>query len=205
MRIGYFLSSEEFDPRALVRQAEMAEQAGFEGLWISDHFHPWNDAQGHSGFVWSTIGAISKAVASMKVTVAVTCPTMRMHPALVAHAAATSAVLLDGRFALGVGSGEALNEQLPGELSQILPTPAHFEQACELVSEQMVAEAIPCGPDLSEHRRAIERYADAGFDELYIGQIGPEQEAFFDVYAREILPRFADGVEARGQVLASER
>jgi len=331
MRIGYFLSSEEFDPRALVRQAEMAEQAGFEGLWISDHFHPWNDAQGHSGFVWSTIGAISKAVASMKVTVAVTCPTMRMHPALVAHAAATSAVLLDGRFALGVGSGEALNEhilaqrwpqaderlemleeavkvirllwqggekshrgrhyqvenariydlpeqpppvivsgfgprstelasrigdgfctvapvgeavvafrekagpgklvaggmkvcwaederrararahrlwpneQLPGELSQILPTPAHFEQACELVSEQMVAEAIPCGPDLSEHRRAIERYADAGFDELYIGQIGPEQEAFFDVYAREILPRFADRVEARGQVLASER
>src|SRR6059058_5649019 len=115
MRIGYFLSSEEFDPRALVRQAEMAEQAGFEGLSISDHFHPWNDAQGHSGFVWSTIGALSQAVASMKVTVAVTCPTMRMHPALVAHAAATSAVVLEGRFSLGVGSGEALNEHILGD------------------------------------------------------------------------------------------
>ena len=57
MRIGYFLSSEEFDPRELVRQARMAEEAGFDGLWISDHFHPWNDEQGHSGFVWSTIGA----------------------------------------------------------------------------------------------------------------------------------------------------
>src|SRR5438270_336113 len=112
MKIGYFLSSEETAPRELVRQAVLAEQAGFDGLWISDHFHPWNDAQGHSGFVWSMIGAIAQATKGMKVTTAVTCPTIRIHPAIIAQAAATSAILLDGRFALGLGSGEALNEHI---------------------------------------------------------------------------------------------
>src|SRR3954468_249608 len=102
MQIGYFLSSEEYSPRDLIEQAKKAEQAGFEGLWISDHFHPWNDEQGHSSFVWSTIGAIAQAT-EMHVTTAVTCPTVRIHPAIVAHAGATSAVLLEGRFALGLG------------------------------------------------------------------------------------------------------
>ncbi|HEY2535965.1 MAG TPA: LLM class F420-dependent oxidoreductase [Solirubrobacteraceae bacterium] len=317
MRIGYFLSSEEFDPRELIRQARMAEDAGFQGLWISDHFHPWNDEQGHSAFVWATIGALAQATSTMKVTTAVTCPTVRIHPAVIAQAAATCAVLLEGRFALGLGSGEALNEhilgdhwpqaderqemleeavqvirtlwqggmqshrgrhyrvenariydlpeqtppilisgfgpkatqlaakigdgyctvepdeqevrrfrdaagpdnrliaggmkacwapdeaqaratayrlwpneQLPGELAQILPTPAHFEQASTLVSEDMVAEAMPCGPDLEQHLQAIRRYEDAGFDELYIQQIGPDQERFFEIYANEILPQF---------------
>lgn len=115
MRIGYFLSSEEFAPPELVRQARMAEDAGFEGLWISDHYHPWNDRQGHSAFVWSIIGALSQATSAMNVTTAVTCPTVRMHPAIVAQAAATSAVLLEGRFALGLGSGEALNEHILGD------------------------------------------------------------------------------------------
>jgi G6PDH family F420-dependent oxidoreductase len=315
MKIGYFLSSEETAPAELVKQATLAEQAGFEGLWISDHFHPWNDAQGHSAFVWSVIGAISQATSRMKVTTAVTCPTFRVHPAIVAQAAATSAVLLEGRFALGLGSGEALNEHilaarwpeaderlemleeavevirtlwrggmqshrgrhyrvenariydlpaetppilisgfgpkatelaarigdgfctvapvkeavetvrssggeklvaggmkvcwdeseeraretahrlwandgLPGELSQILPTPAHFEQASELVGEEQVAESIPCGPDLDAHVQKIQEYADAGFDELYVSQIGDGHERLFELYAEEILPRF---------------
>jgi G6PDH family F420-dependent oxidoreductase len=112
MRIGYFLSSEEYSPSELLQQAQLAEQAGFDGLWISDHFHPWNDEQGHSPFVWSMIGAVAQATSRMKVTTAVTCPTVRLHPAIVAQAAATSAILLDGRFALGVGSGEALNEHI---------------------------------------------------------------------------------------------
>ncbi len=322
MRIGYFLSSEEFDPRELIRQARMAEDAGFAGLWISDHFHPWNDEQGHSSFVWSTIGALSQATTQIKLTTAVTCPTVRIHPAIIAQAAATSAVLLEGRFALGLGSGEALNEhilgnhwpqaderlemleeavriirrlwqggmqshrgrhyrvenariydlperlppilisgfgpkatdlaarigdgyctvipdeqevkrfrdaaddqrlvaggmkvcwaedehraratayrlwpneQLPGELAQILPTPAHFEQASELIGEDMVAEAVPCGPDIDLHLQAIKRYEDAGFDELYIQQIGRDHERFFETYAGEILPRFHDHSQA---------
>jgi G6PDH family F420-dependent oxidoreductase len=316
MKIGYFLSSEETAPCELVRQAGLAEEAGFEGLWISDHFHPWNGEQGHSGFVWSMIGAIAQRTSRMKVSTAVTCPTIRLHPAIVAHAAATSAVLLDGRFALGVGSGEALNEHilgerwpqaderlemleeavqvirtlwqggsqshrgrhyrvenariydlpdelpqilisgfgpkatelaarvgdgfctvepakeaveivrekggkdkliagaakvcwdesalraretayrlwpndgLPGELAQILPTPAHFEQASDLVCEEQIAEAIPCGPDLDAHMQKIGEYEDAGFDELYIQQVGGGHERLFELYSEEILPHY---------------
>src|SRR5919201_3827216 len=114
MKIGCFLSCEEFGPHELVDQARRAEEAGFHALWISDHYHPWNDEQGHSPFVWSTIGAIAEAT-DMRVTTGVTCPTVRTHPAVIAHAAATSAVLLEGRFQLGVGSGEALNEHIFGD------------------------------------------------------------------------------------------
>ncbi|HWE59207.1 MAG TPA: TIGR03557 family F420-dependent LLM class oxidoreductase [Solirubrobacteraceae bacterium] len=316
MKLGYFLSSEEFGPLELVAQAVQAQEAGFEDLWISDHFHPWNDEQGHSGFVWATIGAIAQAAPGMGVTTAVTCPTVRTHPAVIAQAAATAAVLLGGRFVLGVGTGEALNEHilgdrwpsaperremleeavsiirqlwlggvqshrgkhyqvdraqvydlpeqlpkilvsgfgprsvelaakigdgfvtvepdtesvaqfraqakrgqlvggglkvcydadeqraretayrlwpneaLPGELAQILPTPAHFEQACELVSQEVATENVPCGPDPEHHIAAIRAYEEAGFDELYVQQIGPNQDAFFEAYREHVLPHF---------------
>src|ERR671926_1258098 len=104
VRIGYFLSCEEWGPGQLVEQARAAEAAGFEGLWISDHYHPWNDEQGQSPFVWSMIGAISQ-VCDLPVETAVTCPTLRMHPAIVAQAAATSAVLTGGPFPPGPGRG----------------------------------------------------------------------------------------------------
>jgi G6PDH family F420-dependent oxidoreductase len=316
---GYFLASEEHDPAALVEQARMAEQAGFTSLWISDHYHPWNHVQGHSPFVWSVIGALSQAT-SLPVETAVSCPTVRIHPAVVAQAAATSAVLLQGRFRLGVGSGEALNEHvvgerwpeasvrlemleeavtvlrqlfqggevshhgkhytvedarlytapeepvpidiaafgpsaaelagrlgdgfvttapdpdavarfrrgsggngvnkpvrggvkvcwgtdreaavdtvhrlwpsmmLPGELGAVLPTPAHFEQATELVTREQVAEAVTCGDNPEEHVEALLGYADAGFDTVHVNQIGPEQRGFFDFYRTKVLPQLA--------------
>jgi G6PDH family F420-dependent oxidoreductase len=312
VRLGYFLSCEEFGPAELLEQAVRAERAGFHGLWISDHFHPWNDQQGHSAFVWSVIGALS-SMTRLPVTTAVTCPTIRTHPAIIAQAAATSAVMLEGRFNLGVGTGEALNEHvtgagwpeadvrlemleeavavirtlweggqrshrgrhytvenariydlpdapppilvsgfgpkaidvaarigdgfvttspdadgigryragggtgpvhagvkvcfmddadearrtvhriwpneaLPGELAQILPTPSHFEQACELVSPEMLS--TPVGPDIDEHVAALQAFADAGVDELYVSQIGPEQDGFFERWAPAVLPRF---------------
>ncbi|WP_344934149.1 TIGR03557 family F420-dependent LLM class oxidoreductase, partial [Actinoplanes nipponensis] len=114
MRIGYFLSSEEYTPAELIAQAKGAERAGFSALWISDHYHPWVDAQGQSAFVWSTIGALSQACA-LPITTAVTCPTVRIHPAVIAQAAATSAVLTGGKFRLGIGTGEALNEHIFGD------------------------------------------------------------------------------------------
>jgi G6PDH family F420-dependent oxidoreductase len=311
--IGYFLSCEEYDPISLVDQARRAQDAGFEALWISDHYHPWNDEQGQSPFVWSVIGALSQAV-SLPIETAVTCPTVRMHPAVVAQAAATAAVMTDGRFRLGVGSGEALNEHilgdawppanvrlemleeavqvmrrlftgeevshygshytvenarlytvpdepvpidvsgfgpkatslasrvgdgyitmmpdepmveqfrkggggaglvsggtkvcygtdraeavrtvrrlwsnqlLPGEMAQILPTPSHFEQLDPLVSEEMVAENTVCGDDPDEHLAALTAFVDAGFDRVYVGQIGPDQRGFFDFYRTKVLP-----------------
>jgi G6PDH family F420-dependent oxidoreductase len=313
MKIGYFLSSEEFAPQQLIEQARRAEQAGFHALWISDHYHPWNDEQGHSPFVWSVIGALAEAT-SLTVTTGVTCPTVRIHPAIIAQAAATSRVMLPGRFQLGVGSGEALNEHilgdrwpevdvrlamleeavavirllwqggqrshhgrhytvenarvydladdpppilvsgfgpkairlaaaigdgfcttapdkeaidlyraeggrgpvhagtkvcfmddeqeametvlrlwpnegLPGELAQVLPTPAHFEQACELVTAEHIK--TPVGPDMDKHVASLQQYADAGVDELFVQQIGPNQDAFFTTWASEVLPRFS--------------
>jgi G6PDH family F420-dependent oxidoreductase len=295
-RYGYFLFSEEYDPNELVRQARLAEQAGFEALWISDHFHPWLDEQGQSGFVWSVIGAISQAT-SLPITTAVTCPIMRIHPALVAQAAATAGLLTQGRFNLGLGSGEALNEHIvgqrwpgaaerlemldeavglirdlftgdqinhrgqyftaetarlysvpsqpppiyisgfgrqsallaarisdgymtvtpdsdmvrlcresgggdrarktmhrlwrtdmvPGEAAQLLPLPRHFEQAAELVTEEMIS--APCGPDPRVHHAALREFAEAGFDEVYVGQVGGSADGFFEFYAEQVLPR----------------
>ena len=317
MRIGYFLSTEEYGPSELLEQAAAAEQAGFESLWISDHFHPWNDQQGHSPFVWSMIGAISQ-VCSLPVTTAVTCPTVRLHPAVVAQAAATSGRLTGGRFTLGVGTGEALNEHilgdpwptvdrrlemleeavalirelwtgdvvswegkhyrvdhariydlpdtppeihvsgfgpkatdvaarigdgyistapdgdlvkrfqaasggkpasagakvafaptqeegwqhahrlwpnagLPGELAQVLPTPEHFEQASQLVTEDSTRESVVAGSDPAAHREQLRTYADAGYDTVHVANMGPHYREMIEFYGAEILP----GLRAR--------
>ena len=313
-KIGYFLSSEEQTPQELIEQATLAEQAGFEALWISDHYHPWNDEQGQSPLVWSIIGGISQ-VCRLPVTTAVTCPTVRIHPAVVAQAAATSAVMLKGRFVLGVGTGEALNEHIfgdawpsadvriemleeavevmralwkgeytyhrgrhytvenarlytlpseppkvyvsafgpkaleaaarfgdgyistmpdadmikqwrdkagadkptqggykvayaddedsgvkiahrlwanagvPGELAQVLPSPKHFEQVSGLVTEDMTRESTVCGRDVDRHVHQLQDYVDAGYDEVYVSNIGPHYREFFDFYRDEVLPR----------------
>ena len=112
--IGYALASEDWGPSDLVRLAVRAEESGFEYALISDHIHPWIDAQGHSGFVWSMLGAIAQATERFRIGTGVTCPLIRIHPAIVAHAAATSACLMPGRFFLGVGTGENLNEHVLG-------------------------------------------------------------------------------------------
>jgi G6PDH family F420-dependent oxidoreductase len=312
--IGIFLSCEEQSAKRLVDIAVKAEDAGFRDFWISDHYHPWVDAQGQSPFVWSVIGAIAAATRQVHVTTAVTCPTVRVHPAIVAQAAATSATLLDGRFVLGVGTGEALNEHilgdpwpgieqrlsmleesveimralwaggnvsydgqhyvvdrarlyslpdapprvyasafgpkaaesigryaegyinatpssdllqayrdaggsgpaqggmkvcwgpdeaacvktvhrlwpneaLGGELAQVLPMPAHYEAAAELVTEELLADAVPCGPDPEKHVAAIRAFVDAGYDEVYVQQIGDDQEGFLAFMRDEVLPR----------------
>jgi coenzyme F420-dependent glucose-6-phosphate dehydrogenase len=111
MELGYSLSSEEFAPDQLINFARQSERAGFKFSLISDHYHPWTNQQPHSPFVWSTIGGISQVVDRLWIGTGVTCPIMRIHPAIVAQAAATSAVLMRGRFFLGVGTGENLNEQ----------------------------------------------------------------------------------------------
>lgn len=131
---GYALSSEEHGPRDLVEYARKAEETGFEFAMISDHFHPWTDAQGQSPFVWSVIGGISQVTDRLRLGTGVTCPIIRIHPAIVAHAAATAGVMMEGRFFLGVGSGENLNEHVVGEF---WPAPderlAMLEEAIEAI------------------------------------------------------------------------
>jgi coenzyme F420-dependent glucose-6-phosphate dehydrogenase len=115
MELGYHLSCEEQGPNDLVDFAVTAEEAGFTFALISDHYHPWLDKQGHSPFVWSVIGGIARSTRRLRLGTGVTCPTVRIHPAIIAHAAATCGVMMPGRFFLGLGSGENLNEHIVGK------------------------------------------------------------------------------------------
>lgn len=115
MRWGYTCSSEEFEASDLARHAVLAEDVGFEFVTVSDHFHPWTQSQGHSPFAWTTVGAIGALTRRVAIGTGVTCPMIRVHPAIVAQAAATAFEVSDGRFFLGVGTGEALNEHITGE------------------------------------------------------------------------------------------
>ena len=312
MQIGYALSSEEHAPLDLVRSAIRAEEAGFGFSLISDHYHPWIDRQGQNPFVWSVIGAIAASSPSIRLGTGVTCPLIRMHPAIVAQAAATTAAMMPGRFFLGVGTGENLNEHvlgdrwpssrerremleeaidvlrllwkgdlcsfegkhyrvenarlytlpeepipivvaaggveaaklaaragdglvsttpkteitqtyrdaggsgttygmltvcwaaseaearatalewwpnaaLKGPLAQELPLPSHFEEAAAMVDEESIAETIVCGPDPEAHLSGIREFAVAGFEHVYVHQVGPDQDGFIDFYEREVL------------------
>jgi coenzyme F420-dependent glucose-6-phosphate dehydrogenase len=324
MEIGYMLSCEEHPPLDLVRHARYAEEAGFSFALISDHFHPWIDRQGESPFVWSVVGAIGVSTETIRLGTGVTCPLVRIHPAIVAQAAATAAASMPGRFFLGVGTGEHLNEHvfgdrwpstserrqmleeavalmrrlwegeltswdgrhyrvvdarlytlpdetievvmaaggpaaaelagrigdglvstapeadlvdafskagghgprfgqltvcyaetesdarrtalewwpnagLRGPLGQELPLPSDFEQAATMVDEETIAQSVVCGPDPDAHLEGIRKFADAGFDHVYVHQVGPDQDAFFDFYATEVLAQ-AEGIRTRGAV-----
>lgn len=313
-KLGYSLITEEHPPERLIEHARQAERAGFNHLTVSDHFHPWLGTQGESPFVWNILGALAMVTEKIEISTAVTCPTRRYHPAIVAQAAATTARMLEGRFAFGVGSGEALNESimgqhwpdadtrlemleeaiamirelwkgksttihgkfytvenatiftlpqtlppihvaasgekaatlagrvgdgfwglapeskllevfekaggkgkpkygqlhvcvarteaqarkiahkhwantgLKGELMAILPTPAHFEQACEIVSEDMVAEKVICTGKAEDHISKLEEYFKAGYTHVSVHQIGQDHAPFFKLYEQEVLP-----------------
>src|SRR5918992_1400453 len=141
--VGYALSSEEHSPNDLVRYARRAEEAGFTFALISDHYHPWIDRQGHSSFVWNVIGGIAQATERLRLGTRVTCPTIRIHPAIVAQAAATAAALMPGRFFLGVGSGENLNEHVVGERWPPLAVRLEMlEEAIEAIRELWTGKLV---------------------------------------------------------------
>jgi coenzyme F420-dependent glucose-6-phosphate dehydrogenase len=132
MHWGYTCSSEEFEASDLVRFASIAEDSGFDFVSVSDHFHPWTSSQGHSPFVWTTLGGIAVNTRSVSMGTGVTCPLIRTHPAIVAQAAAAVSELSNGRFFLGVGTGEALNEHITGE--RWPPIDVRLEMLAEAVS-----------------------------------------------------------------------
>jgi len=141
--LGYALSSEEHGPLDLVRYASLAEDSGFDFEVISDHFHPWTSHQANSPFVWSVLGGIAMATKRIPIGTAVTCPIMRYPPTIVAQAAATAASMLEGRFMLGLGSGEALNEHITGEH---WPVPSiriqMLEEAIEIIRALWTGEEV---------------------------------------------------------------
>lgn len=160
VEVGYWLSSEEHGPRALVTNAVAAEAHGFGHAMISDHFHPWVPAQGHAPFVWGVLGAIAHATDHLHLATGVTAPVGRMHPAVVAQAAATAAVLLEGRFALGLGTGERLNEHVVGGR---WPRPAvrrrQLEEALRIIQRLFAGEEVSLEGEhfTVEHARLFSR------------------------------------------------
>ena len=131
IKFGYKLMSEEHGPKALVENTRRAEAAGFDFVSISDHFHPWLESQGHSPFAWSVLGAIAHATSTIRIATGLTCPIIRYHPAVIAQAAATIAVMSDNRFTLAIGAGERLNEHVTGARWPSIPE-----------RHEMLAEAI---------------------------------------------------------------
>ena len=152
---GYTLSSEEHPPTTLVTNARRAEELGFDFLSISDHFHPWVSAQGHSPFVWSVLGGVAASTERIRVGVGVTCPTIRIHPAIIAHATATTSLLFQGRFFFGVGSGEALNEHILAHRWPPVPVRLMMlEEAVEVIRRLWTGETVDHRGDFYEVENA---------------------------------------------------
>ena len=141
LKLGYKLMSEEHGPKDLVENARRAEAAGFDFAAISDHFSPWIEEQGHSPLAWSVLGAIANATERLGLMTAVTCPTTRYHPAIIAQGAATMALLSNDRFTLGLGSGERLNEHVVGTgWPGIAERHERFEEAIDIVQGLLAGE-----------------------------------------------------------------
>jgi coenzyme F420-dependent glucose-6-phosphate dehydrogenase len=152
---GYTLSSEEHPPTDLVANARRAEELGFDFVSISDHYHPWVSAQGHSPFVWSVLGAIAASTERISVGVGVTCPTIRIHPAIIAHSSATTSLLFGGRFFMGMGTGEALNEHILGDRWPSAPDRLEMlEEAVEVIRKLWTGETVDHRGDFYEVENA---------------------------------------------------
>jgi coenzyme F420-dependent glucose-6-phosphate dehydrogenase len=189
MEIGYALSSEEHRPSALVAHAVAAEKAGMSFALVSDHFHPWIDRQGQAPFVWSVLGAIAARTSTLRVGTGVTCPTIRIHPAIIAQAAATAASLMPGRFFLGLGTGENLNEHVLGH--RWPPTEVRrelLEEAVEVIRELLRGELTSFhGQHFTVENARIYTLPDEPF-EILLAAGGPE--------AAELAGRVGDGLIA---------
>lgn len=134
MQVGYKLATESFGPKEIIRQAVAAEAAGFDFVEMSDHFHPWLDVQGHAAFTWNLLSAIAMKTDRIGLATGVTCPSVRYHPAIIAQAAATLAIISDGRFTLGVGAGERLNEHVVGQgFPSVRGRHERFREALEII------------------------------------------------------------------------
>ncbi|HUR01537.1 MAG TPA: TIGR03557 family F420-dependent LLM class oxidoreductase [Nonomuraea sp.] len=182
---GYFLSGEELNPRAMVEAGQAAEQAGFTHAWLSDHYHPWQESQGQSAFVWSVLGALASTT-ELQLTTAVTCPTFRIHPAIMAQAAATTAVMAPGRFRFGVGSGEALNEHILGDAwPPVSIRLERLEEAVEVMRKLWTGKVVTHqGKYFTVHNARIFTLPDEQIPVL-VSAFGPE--------ATDLAARIGDG------------
>jgi len=140
--VGYSLLCEQSGPKELVDYAIQAEEVGFDQITISDHYYPWLDAQGHSPYAWAVLGAVAHATSRADLMTYITCPTRRYHPTVVAQKAATTQILADGRFTLGVGAGENLNEHVVGPWPHVRERHAMLAEALEIIRPLLDGETL---------------------------------------------------------------
>jgi G6PDH family F420-dependent oxidoreductase len=140
--VGYTLMCEQTAPKELVEYAVRAEEAGFDHAVISDHYYPWLESQGHAPYAWAVLGAVAHATSRMDLMTMVTCPIRRYHPAVVAQKAATLGLLCDGRFTLGLGAGENLNEHVVGEWPHVQQRHEMFEEALQIIRALLAGETL---------------------------------------------------------------
>lgn len=203
-KFGYKLMTEEHGPKALVDNALLAESAGFDFVSISDHFHPWLEAQGHSPFAWSVLGAIAHATSTIGITTGLTCPIIRYHPAIVAQAAATVALLSDDRFTLAIGAGERLNEHVTGARWPSVPERhAMLAEAIAIFRALWTGEVYTHDGDhfTVDHARLYD--APAGPIPIVMGVSGPASVALAAAHADGLMttapdPELIAGFKAQG-------
>src|SRR5215211_6665858 len=224
--VGYAAIFEQFHPTDLLNWSKTAEKSGFGSVMASDHFHPWTPDQGQSAFVWSWMGALG-ATTNLRFGTGVTPPGFRYHPAIIAQGAATLEAMYPGRFWLGLGAGEALNEHVVGEYWPEAPTrlrilmeaievirrlftgkvvkysgehiklesarlytnPEDFAAMAKLVHIDNFKNRVLVSADLDEHLEHVQHYVDLGFDEVYIHNVGRNQEEFIRAYGERVIPK----------------
>jgi G6PDH family F420-dependent oxidoreductase len=140
--VGYTLMCEQTAPKQLVDHAVGADEAGFDLAVISDHYYPWLESQGHSPYAWSVLGAAAQATSRIELMSFVTCPIRRYHPAVVAQKAATMSLLSDGRFTLGLGAGENLNEHVVGDWPHVQQRHEMFEEAVQIIRPLLDGDTV---------------------------------------------------------------
>ncbi|BDZ41780.1 LLM class F420-dependent oxidoreductase [Paraoerskovia sediminicola] len=180
-RFGYTLMTEQSGPKELVRYATSAEDVGFDFEVSSDHYFPWLTSQGHAPYAWSVLGAVAHATKHVELMTYVTCPTMRYHPAVVAQKAATLGLLSDGRFTLGLGSGENLNEHVVGERWPAVGERHDMLAEAIEVIRALLSDDGPVTLDLGHYRVDSARLWDRPADgvDLAVAVSGPTSVARF--------------------------
>jgi coenzyme F420-dependent glucose-6-phosphate dehydrogenase len=202
VRFAWLCSHESFQPEALVRQAVLAEESGFDMVTGADHFHPWVDDVSAASFVWSWFGAVAQATTRVELATSVTAPLFRYHPALIAQAAATVDRLSGGRFRLGVGTGEAINEvplgyEFPGYAERI----ARMDEALHIISALLAGEKVDfAGTYYAAH--AAKLYSPpAGHLPVWMAAGGPKSAAFAGAHADGLITSVKDPADTLAKVI----
>jgi coenzyme F420-dependent glucose-6-phosphate dehydrogenase len=206
MKFAWLCSHESYQPEDLVKQAVAAEEAGFDAVLGSDHFHPWVDDTSAAGFVWAWLGAVAVQTSNVQLGTAVTAPLFHYHPALVAQMAATVDRLSDGRLFLGVGTGEALNERPMGfDFPGYAERQARMQEALEIMHRMLAGEKVTFRGDYYTTETAKLYSPPKGSLPILMAAGGPKSAAFAGTYADGLITSVKDPADTVAKVIAPYR